>query len=235
MTEEERAVEVEAIQFARANKKAIAKRLTSIELFPSETDPVSVFMAGSPGAGKTEAAEELIAQLGAPVVRIDVDDLRREFPKYQGNNAWLFHKAASILVDKVHDFVLEQDQSFVLDATLSNLDRARQNISRSIKKSRPVQIIYVYQEPSLAWKFVQARELTEGRRVPAEQFVEQYFAARDVANQLKREFGKELRVDLLLKDFDNTTRTFHANIDLIDSHVPEKYTRQQVVEITQKV
>ena len=52
LTEQETAIHEEAIKFARKHKKRIAKRITDQSLFPPESDPVSVFMAGSPGAGK---------------------------------------------------------------------------------------------------------------------------------------------------------------------------------------
>ena len=234
MTDEEIRIEQEALDFAKAKKKDIAKRLTDPNVYPPDENPVSVFMAGSPGAGKTESAIELIRQLGSPIVRIDVDELRNECPGYTGDNAWLFHKAASVLVDKLQDFVLDQGQSFVLDATLSNLDRARKNISRSLSRDRYVQINYVYQDPRLAWQFVQAREVAEGRRVPPEQFVEQYFSARDVVNEIKREFGGKVRVDLLLKNIDNSTRTFEANVDQIDPYIPEKYGREEIEKIVKE-
>ncbi|MGU9958140.1 MAG: zeta toxin family protein [Arenicellales bacterium WSBS_2016_MAG_OTU3] len=54
------------------------------------------------------------------------------------------------------------------------------------KKGRTVQILYVYQEPILAWNFVQSREAVEGRRILPEHFIKQYFAARDVVNKLKK-------------------------------------------------
>ncbi len=228
MTDEEVRLERKALEFAKANKKAIAKRLTDPNLYPPDEHPVSLFMAGSPGAGKTESATELIAELGSRIVRIDVDELRSECPGYVGNNAWLFQKAASVLVDKIHDCVLEQDQSFVLDATFSNLERARMNIQRSLKRRRHVQINYVYQDPKLAWQFVQARELLDGRRVPPAQFVEQYFKAREVVNQIKKEFGADVRVDLLLKNIDNSPRTFEANVDQIDYYIPELYDREGI-------
>jgi len=63
------------------------------------------------------------------------------------------------------DLALEQQQSFILDSTFSDLERARNNIQRSIKHERSIKIMYVYQSPLLAWKFVQAREVDEGRRV----------------------------------------------------------------------
>jgi hypothetical protein len=62
-----------------------------------------------------------------------------------------------------------------------------------------VQILYVYQDPLLAWRFVQAREQEDGRNVPAHSFIDQYFAARDVVNALKTEFATDIMVDLLVK------------------------------------
>jgi len=53
--------------------------------------------------------------------------------------------------------MFKNNQSFLLDDTLSNLDVARKNIERSLRKGREVLIIFVYQEPELAWRFVQAR------------------------------------------------------------------------------
>jgi predicted ABC-type ATPase len=232
LTDQEGRIEQEAIEYARAHKKDIAGRLTDPKIYLPERNPVSVFMAGSPGAGKTEASIELLKEMGgAGVIRIDPDELRREFPTYDGANAWLFQKAVSVLVDRIHDMALDQSQSFLLDGTLSHHDIAHKNIKRSLKRGRTVQILYVYQEPLLAWEFVQAREATEGRRIQPETFVDQYFAAREVVNRLKHEFGKEISVDLLLKNNDNSRRLYQAGIDQIDHHVPEKYNRADVERI----
>jgi len=45
-----------AMTFAKAskNKKFISRK--KVDCYPSEEAPVSVFMAGSPGAGKTEVS-----------------------------------------------------------------------------------------------------------------------------------------------------------------------------------
>ena len=74
----------------------------------------------------------------------------------------------SILVEKINDLALKQKQSFILDGTLSNFDKAKTNIEPSLKKRRPIQILYVYQKPQLAWDFVQKREKVEGRRIRLE-------------------------------------------------------------------
>lgn len=227
MTDEQ--IREQALEFARRNKKRIAKRLTDKKIYPKEPDPVSVFMAGSPGAGKTESSLELLEMLsngGQRVLRIDPDELRSEFEHYSGANSWLFQGAVSILVEKLHDLALEQKQSFLLDGTFTNYDIAKRNIDRSLRKGRFVQVLFVYQDPLLAWGFVQAREAAEGRRIPVESFIDQYFAARDVAHAIKDEFGKDVHIDLLVKNNDCSMRYYKANVARIDSHVPEKYTHE---------
>ena len=227
LTPEQKKIQDEALAFAQKNKKEIAKNWTDPLRFIPEDDPVSVFMAGSPGAGKTEASIELLAMVeadGSEILRIDPDELRNVFSAYSGGNSWLFQKGVSVLVEKIHDLALKQQQSFLLDGTLSHFKKAEQNIARSLKKGRVVQILYVYQEPKLAWDFVTSREIVEGRRIRPEHFIEQYFAARDVVNSLKETFGSDIKLDLLLKNTDNSHRVYKAGIDLIDNHIPEKYT-----------
>ena len=223
LTDQEERIKVQALDFARDNKKQIAKQRTDADVFLPEEHPVSIFMAGSPGAGKTEASIELIQEVGGSVLRIDPDELRSEFATYTGNNSHLFQPAVSVLVERILDIALKQKQSYLLDGTLTNFDKARQNIDRSLHKDRAVQILYVYQEPEQAWRFVQAREATEGRRIELETFIEQYLEARQVVNRLKRELGKAIQVDLLLKNNDGSHRAYQANVDQIDNHIPEKY------------
>lgn len=227
LTPEEKRIQEEALAFARSHKKDIARRLTDPTRFAPEDEPVSVFMAGSPGAGKTETSIELLSQVeasGTEILRIDPDDLRHEFPNYAGGNSWLFQKGVAVLVEKIHDQALKQRQSFLLDGTLSNYEKAEHNIARSLRKGRVVQILYVYQEPMLAWEFVTSREQLEGRRIRPEHFIEQYFASRNVVNRLKEKFGSDLKVDLLMKNTDNSHRWYKAGVDRIDNHIPEKYT-----------
>jgi predicted ABC-type ATPase len=221
-----------AIAFAKANKKSIARRLTDPAKYPADQNPVSVFMAGSPGAGKTESSIELLKKFPEkPILRLDPDDLRSEFPQYTGTNSHLFQAGVSILVDKIHDCVLDQSQSFLLDGTLSSYEIAHRNIKRSLDKKRTVQILYVYQEPHLAWEFVRAREAAEGRRIQIETFIDQYFGARDVVNRLKREYQSRIKVDLLIKNNDNSQRSYKAGVDQIDNHVPERYTRDDLQKL----
>lgn len=234
MSSEEQRIEQAALEYAKKHRTDIARRLTDPAIYLPEANPVSVFMAGSPGAGKTEASIELL-QIeggdGTKILRIDPDELREQLPGYTGKNSWLFQKAVIPIVERIHDLALKQAQSFVLDGTLSSYAVAEKNIERSLKKGRTVQILYVYQEPRQAWKFVQAREAAEGRRIEPEAFVRQYFDAREVVNRLKRQFGKTIQVDLLMKNNDGSHQFYRAGVDQIDNHIPEKYSVADVRRI----
>lgn len=229
MDKEEIKIESEAILFARTHKKSIIKKATDVSIFLPDTNPVSVFMAGSPGAGKTELSKHLIEAKqvnNRKILRIDPDEFREYIPGYTGTNSYLFHSAVSIIVDAIHDAALSQKQNFIFDGTFSNLNKARENIQRSIKRARTVEIVYVYQDPLLAWSFVEQREKVEGRKIQKDKFITQYFQAHNNVNLLKKEFGNQVRVDLVIKNIDNSDLMYHANIDIIDNHLPEKYTKE---------
>src|SRR5258707_15796824 len=106
LTLDEQQLQEEAVEYARRNKKAIARELTDPAIFKPEANSVAVFMAGSPGAGKTESSKELLAELEskepkARILRVDPDDLRCRFPSYTGKNSYLFQGAISILPGKM--------------------------------------------------------------------------------------------------------------------------------------
>lgn len=225
MDSDEQRIADEAVVFAKANRWEIARRLTDPSIYLSEDSPVSVFMAGSPGAGKTEASLEFLARFGGTVLRIDPDTYRSELPGYTGSHSFLFQRAVSVLVSAVHDEALRLQQSFLLDGTSSNYETVSRNIQRSLKRGRFVLVLYVYQNPERAWEFVQAREKVEGRNIPLSGFVHQYFAAREVVNRLKFHFGHAVTVDIFLKNADGSTRAYKENIQRIDTHIPESYDR----------
>ncbi|MFT6915319.1 MAG: hypothetical protein ACJAWL_001624 [Motiliproteus sp.] len=75
MTEHEKQIRDKAITYAKANRRRIAKQFACKETYPSELEPVSVFMAGSPGAGKTEASITLLENFDGGVLRIDLMSL----------------------------------------------------------------------------------------------------------------------------------------------------------------
>ncbi|MCT8982650.1 zeta toxin family protein [Shewanella algae] len=215
-----------AIKEAKKMKKAVAKRL--VDHLPEEEAPVSVFMAGSPGAGKTETARAIIRAFadehGQGLVHIENDELRKEFEDYNGLNSPLFQRPATLLVEAVHDKALKNGVSFILDSTLSSFEKAKDNIQRSLDKHRFVEIIFVYQDPEQAWQLVKARERVEGRAV----FVEQFLASQRVVSELKRHFGDQIEIMFIEKNIDGNNDKPHFNVTDIDALLRKKYNRQSL-------
>ncbi|MDL4864233.1 zeta toxin family protein [Halomonas elongata] len=54
-------ITAEALAFSRRNRQRIARERTDRERYVPEAQPVSIFMAGSPGAGKTEISRSMVS------------------------------------------------------------------------------------------------------------------------------------------------------------------------------
>lgn len=229
MNDEDQEIEQRAIEFSKKNRTRIGRELSDTNKFPADEQPVSIFMCGSPGAGKTEASKVFLeAFADTSIIRLDPDELRDYFEDYAGNNSYLFQKGVSFIVERTLDFIFKNSQSFVLDGTFSNFNIASKNIDRSLKRERTVLIIFVYQEPSLAWEFVQAREKVEGRKIQSETFIEQFLGAQSVIRQVKAKYGDAVKVDLLLKNTDGSPREYRDNIADIEQHINKKYSRSDL-------
>ncbi len=135
------------LEYAKANKDKFISYI--IKGKSPEVGRDAVFMAGSPGAGKSEVAIGLAENYDNHVI-IDADYFRTQFPDYNGKNSSLFQKASSWLVEQAFRYVLDHGYSFILDATFAILS-AEKNISRALKKHFRVTIFYVYQDPKIAW------------------------------------------------------------------------------------
>jgi UDP-N-acetylglucosamine kinase len=238
MNEEEN-LKRQAEEFARLNKKRIAKELTDPAKFIPDEVPISVFMAGSPGAGKTEVSKNLINMLENnkkhKVIRVDGDELRQHIPGYTGSNSYLFQGAVSILVDKIHDLALDQKQTFLLDGTLSKYDKAASNIKRSLDRNRVVLIFYVYQKPEVAWKFTVAREALEGRNIPKSAFIESFLESRDTVCRIRKDFDGRVVIFLVKKNFEthnvDDILEIIADGKQIDDYLGKAYTKDDLEKL----
>lgn len=226
-----------SILFARKNKTRIAKQLTDPSLYPPSKFPISVFMAGSPGAGKTEFSKNLLITLNQThenVIRIDGDELRDYFPAYTGKNSKLFQGGISILVDKVHDLALKNSQNFILDGTFWKQDKAIENINRSIRRKRTVFVCYVYQDPRIAWEFTKKREIIEGRNIPKSAFIEQFIGARKTIEHLSVNYSTEVIIYLIEKNYEQNTVKKIFKVEsghTIDHYISSAYTKSALDKI----
>ena len=236
----ENEIKVRAEEFARSHKKEIVKKLTDLSKFGPEERPISVFMAGSPGAGKTEYSKRLIELLESDkrrkVIRIDSDELRDLLPGYNGNNSYLFQGAVTILSNGIHDAVLSQKQTFLLDGTFSKYEKAYENVSRSLTKGRTVFVFYVYQEPEVAWRSTQAREIVEGRNIPKSAFIRQFIGARDTVIKIRGDFDDtQVVVFLVKKNFQTqaveSVQQLQQKDASIDRSLGKLYTESDLEEL----
>ncbi len=72
----------EAIQYIKKSKKKLLEDFASDKICPPSDNPASFFMAGAPGAGKTETAISLIEDLKVSAIRIDPDEIKGWIPGY---------------------------------------------------------------------------------------------------------------------------------------------------------
>lgn len=215
-----------SLQYAKENKKVLISSITDGK--EKEEEKTAIFMAGSPGAGKTEATQTLTA-LNSNLCVIDADKFRELFPGYARNNSDEFQRGSALLVDAALDLVLKKGYSFILDGTFAT-SKVNQNIERALKKNYNVLVYYVYQDPFIAWDFTKKREEVEGRFVPKERFINAFFQSRKNLMQVKKQFQEKVTINILVKDFQNTISDFLMDIDNVELALPISYTKERLEE-----
>lgn len=221
-------IKEDAVNFIKRNKKLLIDTFASDEICPKQDAPFSIFMAGSPGAGKTEFCKNFIKAAKIKVVRIDADDIRDIIPSYTGKNSDKVQGAAALGVEKLYDYVLDKSKNCVLDGTFSKYEIASKNIDRSIRRGRGVLIFYVYQDPLVAWRFTKAREDLEGRRVPKGIFIDAFFNSKKNVNRIKELYKKDVKVFVIEKNTETNLYNFYPDIDQIDSFIKIPYTKTKL-------
>ncbi len=132
---------------------------------------LAFFMAGIPGAGKTEFVEGLQGSLQRKHIVIEHDKLVEYIDGYKPEDYYNFRKAGSVLVTKLFKYCLEKGYSFIFDGTLSH-DNGYKNIKKALDHGYSVVVIYIHQDIVSAWKLTQDRELVKKRSIERNGFIE---------------------------------------------------------------
>lgn len=229
----DRQTKEEAVKYVKKHKAEIINRFASTIDYPSNQNPFTIIMAGSPGAGKTEFSVSLIKQLykkhpESKIVRIDADEIKEVIPQYNKHNSYLIQKAAIIGMEKIIDSIYSNNQNALIDGTFAHYSSSIKNIKRSIiDHQRPVDIWYLYMDPKKAWDFTRKREKLEGRPIKKNDFINAFFSAKDNVNKVKKEYGKKVTLNLVIKD----TNKLHLNIDNVDNYLTIGYNSEQLNKI----
>ena len=171
-------------QWAKDNKQALVAKLLTNHASPASGDKIAIFMAGLPGAGKTELVRRLIPHLPNQFVVIEHDRLVEPLPGYKPELAYDYRPAGSTLVTAALAESLARGLSFIVDATLSS-PVGRSNIKKALGRGYYVVIIHVDQDPDVARDFTQKREVVVGRGISSEGFDAAWQKLGDNLDQIK--------------------------------------------------
>lgn len=230
----------------KSSRKKFAKEfITKIKPIIGGETWHAVFMAGAPGAGKTEYCRRIVPRLESSgllstfgiknILVIDPDDIRENIPGYIGEKAYCFQQAMYRRVCDIFNRLMSpkyEKRHFILDGTMSNYQRSKENITNVINKGGRVHIVFIYQNPETAWKNTQAREAESKRNVPRDVFIQAFVDSIDTVNKLKAEFNNiDLTVAIRgvnLEDID-----LHLQVQTIDSTIVKIYTTEQLDKLIQ--
>jgi UDP-N-acetylglucosamine kinase len=219
-----------ARHWLKQNKKQLLEAFCNDESYPAEAKPVTIFMAGSPGAGKTEFSKSIIETFGSIMVRIDADDIREMMREigYNGKNAALYQTAVSGAVSNLYSHILKNQQSALIDGTFA-YENWQQKVDDSLRTNRLVEIYYLYQDPEVAWNFVKKREEYEGRAVPRRIFIKDYFSSIKNVSEALSKYGDRITVHFAKHNYENAKDyDIVVNIRSIADHLPKAYTRDEL-------
>lgn len=220
-------IETEAFEWIKSHEKMLIKKFADLNVYPSDKLPTTIFMAGSPGAGKTEVSRRLAERFSQKPVIIDADEIRKVIPGYEGKNAYLYQRAATRGVNILYNFSCKKDLNIIMDGTFAYSD-ALENINHSLKHKRNVEIYFLYQDPLLSWEFTKKREKKEFRNVPKDVFIKAYFKSLENANYAKQEFGLKIKLNLVIKDFVKGFNSLELNKGNLESYIKKVYTEEEL-------
>ena len=139
--------------------------------FPHTDSKIAFFMAGIPGAGKTEFAEQVLRDSLPLLILVEHDKLVEYIDGYKPENYYNYRKAGSTLVTEVFNACLKQGYSFIFDGTLSHENGIR-NVRKALKAGYTVYVVYIVQDAKVAWELTQAREVVKKRAIEKRGFLE---------------------------------------------------------------
>lgn len=226
-------LEEKAKEWIRNNKKFLIEKFANLNSFPGVSNPFTIFMAGCPGAGKTEYSKSFIRSYdpNTKIVRIDADEIRDEIPGYVGGNAYRFQGAAALGVEKLFDYIQDHKQNAIVDGTFSDLKIGLRNIERALNRNRKVGIFYLYQDPVTAWEFTKKREKVEGRHVSKDMFIKSFFLAKENVNKVKAILKDKIELNLVEKNYINELAKTRFKIDNVDSYLKKLYNEKTLEEL----
>ncbi len=219
----------DAIKWAKDHKKSFARQIIRQSGVEKSLKPTAIFLAGLPGSGKTELTKGLISNLKIKVIRLDMDEIASQIDTYTPQQADKYRAGASMLLSRTFDMVVKGGYDFIMDGTFGGKS-AVQNIGRALSHGYDVKMIYIYQEPKVAWRYTKAREKVEHRAIDMKGFIESYYKTIENMKTVGEKFGGKVSVDLVVKDQKNRIKQVYFGVMVkdIDSFVKIEYNKDEL-------
>jgi predicted ABC-type ATPase len=166
------------------DKKNQQKVIYAITGESPRKDKLAYFMAGIPGAGKTEFAKGLQGSPEGNFVVIEHDKLVEFIDTYSPENYYTYRKAGSRLVTPLFKFCLENGISFIFDGTLSH-DNGYKNVKKALDHGFSVIVLYIHQDVVSAWNLTKDRETVKKRGIEKTGFID---TCKKINTNLKKIF-----------------------------------------------
>ncbi len=181
-------------------KEFTAKYIRESGAKPNQDKPSCIFMAGLPGAGKTEFTKTIIKELNIKVVRIDMDEIASMIDTYKPEHADMFRSGATSLQNSIYQKCKKEYYPFIMDGTLSH-ETSMNCIKSLFNRGYAIKKVYIKQDPLRAWQFTKAREKVEHRAIDKNGFIKCY--GLTINNLLSLKKYKNIKVDIIIKDKHN--------------------------------
>lgn len=219
------------MDWTKAHQKEIVDKIISDANLLPQNNPMAIFMAGLPGAGKTELSNGFIKEMRIRPIRIDMDELATVIEGYKPENADLFRAGATRLLNNLFDKTIKKHLDFIMDGTFGS-PKALLNVERVLKRGYTVQLAYAFQDPKLAWQFTKAREKVEHRAIKEEGFIEAYYKTINNLHELAKLNHEKVTIDIFVKNADNTVgrRIRKITENQIDEILKVMYNKDKLKE-----
>jgi len=210
-----------AFEYVKSNKQFF---IDLIFKFNKQTKKI-IFMAGGPGAGKTEMAMGISRKL--KIDTIEADQIRQYCPHYNGHNSHLFQRASSKAVNILVDYALKHNISFILDGNFANYKIQKENIDRALKKGYEIEIRFINTDIYDAKRYTEIREAKEGRKITTEVFKEKFINSIETVSKFFdtvpiHYYDMNNKKVIQSIDYKTFTNKLQKNIDIVNNQMSNK-------------
>jgi len=170
----------------------IKSELWDIEKYTikNSSDISCIFLAGAPGAGKTEFLESILQELQENFVVIDIDKYRSLFKWYNWENASKYQSLSVKVADKIISYCFKNNLNFIFDGTFRNYNKVQENFWQCKKHDRKAIVALIFQDPRVSFYWTFLRKLKKRRNVPIDVFINGFYGSIENVFRAKQDFSK---------------------------------------------